>query len=101
MQAVTAILPFFPIQALIDGYAIEPRGKFSLATVSSDLPERLDKGFLGEIFGVRERSGHPECQGMNHALMARDERLERGMIASLALVDPTKFFVDFNHAAFF
>ncbi len=38
---------------------------------------------------------------MNHALMARNERLKCLMIALLALANPTLLFVQFSHAALF
>ncbi|HTB82471.1 MAG TPA: hypothetical protein VK742_02345 [Candidatus Sulfotelmatobacter sp.] len=76
-----------PVQAAMDGNAAQPSGKLRAALKRPDLRESADKSLLRQIFRIGRRPGHPECEGMDHLLMASHQFLKSRRIAVLTLAN--------------
>lgn len=98
---LAAVAFVLPVEAKVDGDAIEPGGEAGVAAEAAELAVGLEEGVLREVGGIREGAGHAIGEGVYHALVAFDELRKRLMIAMLALANPPLLFVRVSHVASF
>ena len=90
-----------PIQALVNGNPVEPRGEVCFGPKPIQVLVSVDEGLLGQILRVRQRAGHPIAERVNHALMVFDQIFNSAVVALLALDYPTSIVICRDHALIF
>ena len=65
------------------GEAMKPGGESGFAAEGVDLTEKLEEGFLGEVFGFKRIADHAKAEAVDAARMLAIEGFERGGVAVL------------------